>query len=70
MSRCLPDERLIHHTCRHFYAFPDISEQITLSIGMASIPDSSIDSTATLVHEADLALYETQTKGGNTVELA
>jgi len=50
--------------------FPDISEMVTLSIGVAGIPDSSIESTGNLVHEADLALYEAKRKGGNTVELA
>ncbi|HMK48479.1 MAG TPA: diguanylate cyclase [Thermodesulfovibrionales bacterium] len=50
--------------------FPGITERVTLSIGIAGIPDASIDSTEKLIREADIALYEARAKGGNKVELA
>ncbi len=52
------------------HKFPNISERITISIGIAGIPDSSIDDAEKLVHEADLALYEAKRKGGNKIEIA
>jgi two-component system, cell cycle response regulator len=61
-------ERILKVVSSH--EFPDISEMVTLSIGAAGIPDSSIENAGKLVHEADLALYEAKRKGGNTVQLA
>ncbi|MCL4475312.1 MAG: diguanylate cyclase [Nitrospirae bacterium] len=54
-----------HHT------FSGISDkQITVSIGLASVPDSSIDSGEKLINASDLALYEAKRKGRNRVESA
>jgi diguanylate cyclase (GGDEF)-like protein len=44
--------------------------KITVSIGVAGIPDHSIDDKDKLVHAADLAMYEAKKKGRNRVESA
>jgi len=44
--------------------------QITVSIGIAGLPDPSIDTREKLVHTADLAMYEAKKGGRNRVELA
>jgi diguanylate cyclase (GGDEF)-like protein len=50
-----------------FTAFP---ERITVSIGLATVPDPCIDTAEKLIHEADLALYEAKTKGRNRIEVS
>ena len=49
------------------YKFPDISKQITVSIGIASIPDPEIDSAEKLVDASDSAMYEAKEKGRNQI---
>jgi diguanylate cyclase (GGDEF)-like protein len=50
-------------------AFTGLGDQkITVSIGIAGLPDSSIDTQEKLVHAADLALYEAKKKGRNRTE--
>ena len=44
--------------------------KITVSIGVAGIPDPAIDNKDKLVHEADLAMYAAKKKGRNRVESA
>jgi diguanylate cyclase (GGDEF)-like protein len=44
--------------------------KITVSIGIAGIPDPSIDDEDKLIHAADLAMYEAKKKGRNRVESA
>lgn len=50
-----------------FSAFPD---QITVSIGIACVPDPSIDTAEKLIHTADLAMYEAKAKGRNRIVIA
>lgn len=50
-----------------FSSFP---KQITISIGISGVPESSIDTTEKLINTADLAMYEAKAKGGNRIELA
>ena len=51
--------------------FPDIpGERITVSIGIASAPDPSINSEDELIHASDIALYDAKKKGRNRAELA
>jgi len=50
-----------------FSAFPG---QITVSIGIASIPASAIDSAEKFIHTADLSMYEAKARGGNRIEFA
>lgn len=50
-----------------FSAFP---EQITVSIGIACVPDPSIATAEELIHTADLAMYEAKAKGRNRIEIA
>ena len=45
-------------------------EQITVSIGIATLPAPSIDSQDKLVNAADIALYEAKKNGRNRVETA
>jgi len=47
--------------------FSSISKQITVSIGIAGVPDSSIDNAEKLVNAADKAMYEAKAKGGNRI---
>lgn len=44
------------------------SRSLTVSIGIAGIPDSEIDTTEKLIHAADLAMYEAKRKGRNRIE--
>ena len=44
--------------------------KITVSIGVAGIPDPSIDTPEKLVHAADLAMYEAKKNGRNRMETA
>ncbi len=51
-----------------FKGVPD--KNITVSIGIASIPSSSIDTEEKLVNASDLAMYEAKKKGRNRIETA
>ncbi len=42
--------------------------QVTVSIGVAGIPDPAIQTTEQLIHTADVAMYEAKKKGRNRVE--
>ncbi len=52
------------------YQFSGIPGQITVSIGVASVPEASIDTADKLIHTSDVALYEAKAKGRNRVEVA
>jgi two-component system, cell cycle response regulator len=43
-------------------------QRITVSIGIAGLPDPAIDTQEKLVHAADLAMYEAKKKGRNRIE--
>jgi diguanylate cyclase (GGDEF)-like protein len=43
---------------------------LSVSIGLAGIPDPSIDTMEKLIHTADLAMYEAKRKGRARVEVA
>ena len=43
---------------------------LSVSIGLAGIPDPSIDTMEKLIHSADLAMYEAKRKGRARVEIA
>jgi two-component system, cell cycle response regulator len=49
------------------FKFPDINQQITVSIGIASIPDPAIDTAEKLVDASDSAMYEAKEKGRNQI---
>lgn len=51
------------------YKFTGIDGQVTVSIGVASIPDPSIDTAEKLVNASDKAMYEAKRKGRNRIEL-
>lgn len=50
-----------------FSSYPD---RITVSIGIAGIPEPSINSVKKLINAADHAMYEAKVTGGNRIELA
>jgi len=52
------------------HKFSDISEEITVSIGIASVPDPSIDTAEQLIDKADFSLYDAKSKGRNRIEVA
>ncbi len=47
--------------------FEGVNRPITISIGIASIPDESIDNAEKLIHKADTAMYEAKKHGRNRV---
>jgi diguanylate cyclase (GGDEF)-like protein len=51
------------------HAFSHITRQITVSIGLAGVPDSSIDTAEKLIHASDLSMYEAKSKGRNRIEI-
>lgn len=50
--------------------FSSYPASITVSIGIASIPEQSIDSVEKFINAADHAMYEAKVRGGNRIELA
>ena len=52
------------------HQFSGIPGKITVSIGLASVPEASIDTADKLIHTSDLALYEAKDKGRNRIEVA
>jgi len=46
------------------------TQKVTISIGVAGIPDPSIDSLDKMIHAADLAMYKAKKNGRNRVESA
>jgi diguanylate cyclase (GGDEF)-like protein len=52
-------------------SFPNIPDsKLTVSIGIAGIPDQSIDTADKLIHAADVALYEAKANGRDRVEVS
>jgi two-component system, cell cycle response regulator len=52
------------------YTFTGVNRQITVSIGIASIPNPSIDTAEKLVDASDAALYEAKKSGRNKIVFA
>ncbi len=50
--------------------FPNVSSQLTVSIGITDIPNPSIESVEKFIQVADLALYEAKEKGRNKIVVA
>lgn len=46
------------------------SRVVTVSIGLAGLPDDSIDTAEKLINNADLAMYEAKIKGKNKIEVS
>ena len=59
--------RILNSVATHRYT--GIGEQqVTISIGVAGVPDPEVETAEKLVHAADLALYEAKRKGRARVE--
>ena len=52
------------------HSFAGINKQVTVSIGIASMPDPSIDSSEKLVDASDSAMYEAKGSGRNKIIIA
>ncbi|MEW6585602.1 MAG: diguanylate cyclase [Nitrospirota bacterium] len=52
------------------YEFPSISQRVTASIGIASMPESSVDTAEKLVDASDQAMYRAKTLGRSRIEFA
>ncbi|HMK50755.1 MAG TPA: diguanylate cyclase [Thermodesulfovibrionales bacterium] len=61
-------ERILNSISEH--SFSGVDRQITVSIGVASMPDPSIDSSEKLVDASDAALYEAKGSGRNRIIVA
>lgn len=51
------------------HEFRGVKRQITVSIGITSAPNSSIDTAEKLIDASDIALYEAKSKGRNRIEI-
>lgn len=62
-------QRLLQSVSQHpFTELPN--KEVTVSIGLASAPDSSIDSIEKLIHASDEALYNAKRNGRNRIEVS
>lgn len=52
------------------FKFPEIKGKITVSIGIAGLPDSDVTNEEKLLRCADAALYQAKQKGRNRIEIA
>ncbi|UCG77949.1 MAG: diguanylate cyclase [Nitrospirota bacterium] len=58
-------------TAMNDHQFSGVSgSDVTLSIGIAGIPNGDIDSHEKLIHQADLAMYDAKLNGRNRIEIA
>ena len=51
------------------HSFAQITQQITVSIGLAGVPNPSINTAESLINASDLAMYEAKSKGRNRIEI-
>jgi two-component system cell cycle response regulator len=52
------------------HKFTDIDSKVTVSIGIASVPESSLNTFEKFIDAADLALYEAKSAGRNRIAVA
>jgi len=50
------------------YTFSSFTEKLTISIGIATVPEKTIDTAEKLIHAADLALYKAKANGRDRFE--
>ena len=60
-------ERLRRTIREHVFLAGDREVHVTVSVGVASYPSASVDSPATLIREADQALYRAKEAGRDLV---
>ena len=51
------------------FKFPSLNEQLTISIGIATIPEETINNAEQFINASDQALYEAKVKGRNRIEV-
>jgi diguanylate cyclase (GGDEF)-like protein len=62
-------KRLMNRIADHKFA--ELPERgITISVGIAGIPDETIETSENLIHNADLAMYDAKVNGRNRIEIA
>lgn len=61
-------ERIRESVCSH--KFPGLEKNITVSLGISGLPDSSISTQDALIKCSDLALYRAKQHGRNRTEIA
>ena len=62
-------ERILRSMATHRFSGMD-DRRLSVSIGLAGVPDPLIDTMDKLIHAADLAMYEAKRKGRARVEVA
>ncbi|MEE8328942.1 MAG: diguanylate cyclase [Thermodesulfovibrionia bacterium] len=60
--------RIVKSISEHAFSYID-SKKITVSIGIASAPSPSVDTSDKLVDASDIAMYEAKNKGRNRIEM-
>jgi diguanylate cyclase (GGDEF)-like protein len=55
-------------TCVSEFKFSSLDEQLTISIGIATMPEETIDSSEQFINASDQALYKDKRKGRNRLE--
>jgi diguanylate cyclase len=60
-------ERLRRTIREHVFLAGDRKVHVTVSVGVASYPSANVDSPATLIREADQALYRAKEAGRDLV---
>jgi diguanylate cyclase (GGDEF)-like protein len=60
-------ERVRHAAAKRIYRIEDRAIQVTVSLGVAAVPDAQIRSAEQLVDAADAALYQAKAQGRNCV---
>jgi two-component system, cell cycle response regulator len=70
MAAHVPAERLLKDVARHaFKGLKGHDRKLTVSIGIAGLPDSRISNEEQLLHAADEALYQAKRGGRNRIEV-
>lgn len=66
-SALIPARRILNAVAN--YIFSEIRDRkITVSIGVAGLPDSAIESGEKLIHASDVAMYQAKKNGRNRIE--
>jgi diguanylate cyclase (GGDEF)-like protein len=67
MKASILGERIRHEVANHIFDVANHKLKLTVSIGIAALPDPSIDTPEAMVEAADEALYQAKDRGRNCV---